>query len=397
MGQPFDIKDTPKRLLSIDAFRALNMLLMIFVNDLSGVSGMPDWIDHAKEFEDHLGFADTIFPAFLFIVGLSIPLAIGRKIQRGASFQSLAVPILSRSFALIVMGFFHVNFEDYSAASVLPAPVWEILITIAFFLIWLDYSPDLSKVKRYLLIGTGWAILIVMAFLFKGEGRHGHLHGMRPSWWGILGIIGWSYLVCAGLFLIFKGKIWPMIAVLAAFLAVNILEHGFHIFLHLPEINDCSSTVLVAAGVVISLWYAKWTTNGIDKRLWLSFFIVGVLAIAAGLLIRPYSGGISKIRSTPAWVLICTGISILMFEVMIYLVDLKGKKNWFRLIWPAGTSTLTCYLIPYLMVGLFSLIDFNYPHFMNHGIGGFFRSWLVGFVVIMIGGFLEKRRLKLKI
>src|ERR1700740_2704137 len=109
------LKDVPKRLLSVDAFRALNMLCMIFINDLSGVKGIPIWMDHAKRMEDKMGFADTIFPAFLFIVGLSIPLAINRKWQKGASFNSIAFSILSRSFALIVMGFMHVNLESYSS------------------------------------------------------------------------------------------------------------------------------------------------------------------------------------------------------------------------------------------------------------------------------------------
>lgn len=370
---------------------------MIFINDLSGVRGMPGWMDHAKEMEDGMGFADTIFPAFLFIVGLSIPLALLRKIQKGDSFQSIAIPILSRSFALIVMGFFHVNMEDYSSAALLPAPVWEILITIAFFLIWLDYSPDLSKVKRYILTGTGWAILIVMAFLFKGEGRHGHIHGMRPSWWGILGIIGWAYLVCASLFLVFKGRLSVMIGMLAVFVAVNVVLHGLHIHDNLWLINDGSSVSLVAAGIVVSLWYAQMAAKGINSKTWLLLFIAGCLAIAAGLLMRPYTEGISKIRSTPSWVFICTGISILVFETMIYLVDVKQKKNWFKVIWPAGTSTLTCYLIPYLMVGFFSLINFDFPRFMNQGVGGFFRSWLIAFVTVMIGGLLEKRRLRLKI
>src|SRR6201996_6270897 len=155
------IKEAPKRLLSVDAFRALNMLCMIFINDLSGVRGIPFWMDHAKGYEDRMGFADTIFPAFLFIVGLSIPLALDRKMKKGESGTSISLSILSRSFALLVMGFFHVNLESYSQAALLPEPVWEILITIAFFLIWLDYPDSLNKTKRYILVGLGVVILIV--------------------------------------------------------------------------------------------------------------------------------------------------------------------------------------------------------------------------------------------
>src|SRR5882762_668387 len=163
----------PKRLLSIDVLRAINMFFMIFVNDLSGVSHVPKWIDHVKGYEDGMHFADTIFPLFLFIAGLSIPLAIGRRIEKGNSFASIAGYILLRSFALIVMGFFHVNMEEYSKEALLPLPVWELLLTISFFLIWMDYPETLAKTKRYALIGTGIVIIAVLAFLYKGVAEDG--------------------------------------------------------------------------------------------------------------------------------------------------------------------------------------------------------------------------------
>lgn len=387
---------SPKRLLSVDAFRALNMLCMVFINDLSGVKGMPLWMDHAKRIEDRMGFADTIFPAFLFIVGLSIPLAIGRKLQKGESFNTIALSIIMRSFALIVMGFLHVNLENYNSAAVLPEAVWEILITVGFFLIWLDYPDTLDKTKRYILSGTGWAILIVMAILFKG-GTPQDPVGLRPSWWGILGIIGWSYLVCAFVYFLAKGRFAAMVIAFLVFIGLNIIAHALHLKLKLPVIYDGSSISLVMAGIVVSLWYARIVAKGYNTKLWLSILLAGCAAIAVGLLIRPYTEGISKIRSTPAWIFICIGISILMFEVMIYLVDFKGKKNWFSLIWPAGTATLTCYLIPYLQLGIYGLIHFEYPHVLNYGIGGFLRSWAVAFIVVIIGGYLERRHLKLKI
>jgi hypothetical protein len=369
---------------------------MIFINDLAGVKGIPTWMDHAKRMEDGMGFADTIFPAFLFIVGLSIPLAIDRKWRKGESSGTIAFTIISRSFALIIMGFFHVNLESYNSAAILPEAVWEILITVAFFLIWLDYPETLNKVTRHTLIVSGWCILIVMAFLYLG-GPSRAPHGLRPSWWGILGIIGWSYLICAFVYFWGKGNFRTMILAFAAFMGFNIIDHGLHLKIVLIAFYDGSSVSLVMAGIIISLWYARLVTKGYDKRLWVSLLLAGVLTIAIGFLFRPFTEGISKIRSTPAWIFICTGISILVFELMIYLVDFKGKKNWFNVIWPAGTVTLTCYLIPYLQAGFYKLFNFNYPDFLNYGIGGFLRSWAVAFIVVMIGGYLERRRLKLKV
>ncbi len=388
---------TSKRLLSIDMFRAINMFFMIFVNDLSGVRDVPKWIDHVKGYEDGMHFADTIFPLFLFIAGMSIPLAIGRRISKGDSFSSIAVYILLRSFALIVMGFFHVNMEEYnSAAAVLPLGVWEFLLTLSFFLIWLDYPDTLSKAKKYALMGTGVVILIVLAILYKG-GSPGAPKGLEPSWWGILGIIGWAYLVCAGVYLLTKGNFTALCVALLILVAINLGVHAKLFDYHLWVIKDGASASLMMFGVVISLLYSRIIAKGSYNGVWLIFTIAGIAMIVLGFIVRPYTEGISKIHSTPSWVFICTGIGILLFELFIWLVDVKGKQNWFKIIKPAGTSTLTCYLIPYFMVAIFYIINFNYPHFLNFGTGGIIRSFAVSFIVIFITGFLEKRRLRLKI
>ena len=358
--------DKPARLYSIDVLRAVNMFFMIFVNDLSGVRNVPEWIDHVKENVDGMHFADTIFPLFLFIAGLSIPLAISKRLSKGESFSSIAIYILLRSFALIVMGFFHVNMEDYSKAALLPVAVWEFLLTLSFFLIWLDYPETLSKVKRYIFTGTGVLILILLAFLYKG-GSATAPHGLRPEWWGILGIIGWAYLVCAGLFLIFKGRFSVMLAALILFAAINITTHGHWLHLRIWVIEDGNSTTLMMFGVVFSLLYHQFSAKGMYKNIWATFTLSGLVVIALGFFVRPFTGGISKIHATPAWVLICSGIGIILFEFFIWLIDLKGKKDWFKIIKPAGTSTLTCYLIPYFMVAIFTIIHFNYPHIFNTG------------------------------
>ena len=369
---------------------------MIVVNDLSGVRNVPQWIDHVKGYEDGMHFADIIFPIFLFIAGLSIPLAIGRRLSKGDSFASITVYILSRSFALIIMGFFHVNMEEYNPDAILPAGVWELLLTISFFLIWLDYPATLSQIKKYVLIGTGVLILVMLAFLYKG-GTTSEPKGLQPSWWGILGIIGWAYLLCSGAYLIAKGNIKVLAGVLALFVAINIATHAGLIDINIWIIKDGASASLMMFGVVTTLAYLQLTSLGKYRELWQIFSLSALVLVAMGFIVRPFTQGISKIHSTPAWVFICTGIGLLVFALMIWLVDVKEKQNWFNIIKPAGTSTLTCYLIPYLMVAVFTLVNFRYPHIFNYGTGGIIRSFAIAFITIFITGLLEKKRLRLKI
>ena len=386
----------PARLLSIDVLRALTMFFMIFVNDVDGVQHIPEWIKHVPASADGMGFADTIFPIFLFIVGLSLPFAINKRISKGASFASIAYHILARSLALLVMGFLHVNLENYNSAALLPKAVWEILITIGFFLIWLDYPKDIKKTTRYILQAAGIILLLVMALLFKG-GRGGEVVGLKPYWWGILGIIGWAYLVCALLFLVSGGRLAAQIIFFAILFILNLLYCTGMLKYHLPVIGNAASPALTMAGVVISLLYSKLVETGKDKLLWRLFITIGIAMLIIGFVVRPYADGISKIRATTAWISICIGIGTLLFVLLIYLVDIKGNQHWFKTIRPAGTSTLTCYLIPYLLYSVYVLAGFSYPQFFNEGVGGILRSFAVAFFVIWIGGILEKKKLRLSI
>ena len=100
------------------------MVLMLFVNDLWRITDYPRRLGHAAAGEDFLGLADIVFPCFLFVVGMSIPYALEGRYAKGKSTTSTLSHILTRSFALIVMGVFLVNTESgMSPDALLSAPV----------------------------------------------------------------------------------------------------------------------------------------------------------------------------------------------------------------------------------------------------------------------------------
>ena len=157
------------RIASIDILRALTMYFMIFVNDLWTLKGVPEWLEHASRGEDRLGFADIIFPLFLFIVGLSIPFAFKARRKKGETDLQIFWHIVKRSFALIVMGFFMVNLEQINREMLTIAkPLYQILMATAFVLIWNMY-PDGKAFKRipdWVMNILGVLILIFLAAIY---------------------------------------------------------------------------------------------------------------------------------------------------------------------------------------------------------------------------------------
>ncbi|HZE82870.1 MAG TPA: DUF5009 domain-containing protein [Puia sp.] len=399
----------PRRLASVDAFRAITMFLMIFVNDLWSLKNIPAWLEHAARTEDRLGLADTVFPAFLFIVGLSIPFAIRARESKGASRNSTLMHILTRSFALLVIGIFHVNLESYNRAeALLPKPFWQIAITIGFFLVWLDYSPRMAEKKKWLLRGSGILLLAVMAALYKG-GKPGDTTWMLPRWYGILGLIGWSYLLCACISLFAKDRLAILGAALVFFLGFNIAETaGWLDFLdpvrrYIWIVGSGSLPALVMAGVLTSVLYTRLVEKGKGWRIMPVLGIFAVSMLAAGFALRPL-GGISKINATPSWVLICMAISLACFLLLIYVMDIKGRQNWIKWLRPAGTSTLTCYLLPYIHYAFINIVSptptsttGRLPLELRSGGIGILKSLLYALIVILITGVMEKRRLRLSI
>lgn len=181
---------------AIDMLRALTMFTMIFVNDFWKVHDVPHWLEHAVYGEDFMGLADIVFPCFLFAVGMSIPYAIERRYAKGFSAESTLGHILSRTFALLVMGAFITNSEfRLSPEAPYPIGVYWFLMAIGFIGVWNQYPKPASGTQKNLFRAfkiIGVLVLLYLAFTFRNPQG-----GVFGAYWGILGSIGWTYLVVA--------------------------------------------------------------------------------------------------------------------------------------------------------------------------------------------------------
>lgn len=389
------------RIASIDIFRALTMVLMIFVNDLWSLKDIPEWLGHMPAKHDGMGLADVVFPMFLFIVGLSIPHAIKAREKKGESNTLIASHILLRTLALVVMGVFIVNFENING-KLMPVSrqVWEILMIAGFFLIWNIYPKNdfFRKIKPYWFQLAGIALLVVLAAIYKGGTAENPLW-MKRHWWGILGLIGWAYLISATIYFLSRGKLWWIVAGWVILMLMNLHEanpliEGFPKF---RIIVGASNHALVMSGVLATTLFAE-----IRKRNFSHLVIAGVLILAGALLIiygfsvRPF-GGISKISATPSWSSICAGISFAAFGILYMIADKFGYTAWARPVSPAGRSTLTCYLVPYVVYPLMVMAGIKLPALLTTGGIGLVKSAAFAMIVVGITALLEKANIRLKI
>jgi len=383
----------PKRFYFIDIFRAITMLLMIFVNDLWSLKGVPAWLEHARTDQDFLGFSDIVFPCFLFIVGMSIPYAIRNRLAKGESYQKILLHIGIRSLALLVMGFFTVNISDLNVeASGLSREGFQIWMVAGFFLIWNVY-PKSEDWKKYLFVGLqllGVLILIALAYFFKG-GKDG-LQNMTPQWWGILGLIGWTYLISAPIYLFARKSTALLLGIWLLFTLLNITWHAGW---HNPIPGGGAFQGFAFAGIAASLLFDRATDAAKRKQLPIWYIGAGILLVIAGFIMRNFFI-ISKNQATPTWVFLCNGIAFGFLAIIYFIVELKGKAGWFDLIKPAGTSTLTCYLIPYVYYSI-ATYAFTLPLFLKTGVVGLLKSFVYAMIIIGITALLGKMKIKLKI
>lgn len=387
-----------KRIASIDIFRALTMLMMIFVNDFSGMGGLPHWLHHAATDEDMLGFSDLVFPAFLFCVGLSIPFAVGARYQKGDNALQVLGHVCSRSLALIVMGIFSMNMRGVEGG--LSRPVFTLLVIAGYFLVWNVYPR--GRDGRHpawvrLLQGLGVALLIGLV-VYKD------VHGMpfRHGWWGILGLIGWAYLPCALAYVALRGdfrKLWffwlltELLCVLNAVPAIPKDWSSRAVILGFWP-GGWAHPLICATGMMVAMHLVR--CEGQTRKWRTSCLSLAGSMLVLGLVCHRF-WIISKNLATPSWAFFCLAIFIVLFGLLHWVADVKGRTRWARPISPAGTATLTCYMMPSIWYAVQQLAGFSWPSVLTNGIPGLLKA--LGFAFLMIGftWLFTRIHLKLKI
>jgi heparan-alpha-glucosaminide N-acetyltransferase len=378
-----DVPARPARVTSIDALRGFVMLAMIFVNDLAGGGKIvPDWMVHFSDRHKRgsgMTFVDLVFPGFLFIVGMSIPFALGPRLSRGESVWKILGHVVVRTLSLLLLGIMMVNGESLSPDVMSGRPeLWAYLMFASAIFAFCSISPHRkgtegatgdTKARVYKGITIvvrviAFASLVWLAFQYRGR-RGQHIVTLSPfsihtSWYGILGLIGWSYLVGSIVFLCFRNHRTALLGCLVLLLSLypadkKGLFDDFWLskFMGISEMLGAHPSITVGGLLLASILTATDLALLSAK---VRFTVLFAAAAAAGAILLNGLYGISKNEATPSWCLWSCAITALLWLGFYYVCDVRPVKWIARPFAIAGQNVLLAYLLSEML-----------PNFLKYG------------------------------
>lgn len=394
------------RVVSIDVFRGLTMIVMIFVNDLAEIKGLPWWTYHAPGQIDAMTYVDMVFPAFLFILGMAIPLAVERRLSKDPSHTRLWIHILLRSLSLLILGLILTNASAGDPSRLhMPSSLWAILALTGAILFWMVYpQAETNKTLVKTLRFTGLGLMILMFAIFRRTLKDGSVGWIRTAYPEILGLLAFAYLTTCILYIPTRRWRWSpflWLVPLTAFCALcsaHWTDFPHRLGLYLWPFGNGSDTLIAMAGVATATIFV-----GQQSRHWPTFrskigtaLVFAAIAFTAARLLTPL--GISKIRATPTWCLYSIGSSILIFLLLYWICDIRRHTLWAAFTRPAGANTLLTYLLPDLWY--FAIRTLHIDWFRDHlawGIPGALRAAAFTAFILVIAAGLTRLKLRLQL
>lgn len=303
-----------ERILSLDVFRGLVIVLMILVNAQTS-SGYPLLL-HAEW--NGFTLADFVFPSFLFIVGLTSVVALSRQ-RVTTNKTTLYQDIFKRSVILFLLGLFLNIFPVGVQFSTLR--VYGILQRIALCYL----------VCAFIYLNTSFKtqILIFLGLLF--------------GYWLLMTQIavpdyGLNQLTAEGSWVAYFDQ-W-------LFSSAHLHDKTYD-----PEgfLSTFPSIATTLFGVLIGqlLFSTQWTK---EKKL-LCMVALSLIALSTGWL-WSFSFPLNKNLWTSSFVLWCAGWSLLLFCICFLLIDIWGYQKWSIPFKIFGMNALFAFIFHVILIKL---------------------------------------------
>ncbi len=342
--------EKPARLVSLDALRGFDMFWIIGgevvftalakASNNSFLNAIAIQMDHVEW--EGFRFYDLIMPLFLFMVGMSIPFSLSKRISSGESHKSIYLHTLKRAVILFLLGMVcqcNLLALDMSKLFVIHDTLQSIAIGYLFSVI--IYTK--LNLKFQLILTSGllllyWAILQFVAVPGYEAGlmipeiniaKHvehlvfGQFDDAPSAYTWFLGSLGFVATVMTGVF---------------------------------------ASTIIRSENVKF-----KWITSS-NKLMHKTYALVaaGLALVVAGQLANIWFPIIKHIWN-PSFVLFSSGLSFLLMALFYYIIDVKGYQRWAFWLKVIGMNSIAIYMAVHLIDfgDIAQNLVFGFEQFLN--------------------------------
>src|SRR2546426_2853811 len=311
----------PNRLIFLDVFRGLTVAGMVLVNNPGSWAHIYWPLEHAEW--NGWTPTDLIFPFFLFIVGVAIPLALGQRIERGDSRRALFLKVLYRSAIIFLLGEFLAGFPYFHLSTIRIPGVLQRIAVCYFFasLIFLTTRPRTLAIIAIALLVIYWLLMTHVA-------APGYEVGDLSKEGSIAAYIDRR---------VFGPHIW---------------KQGI---VYDPEgiLSTMGALVTTLFGILTGNRLRCQTRTPIEKVA--DLFIAGVCCVIIGWAWNAWFP-INKSLWTSSYVFFTGGLALQFLALCYWLIDIKGYKAWTKPFVIFGVNAIVLFVGTGIMARLLGLI-----------------------------------------
>ena len=305
-----------ERLRSLDAFRGLTVAAMVLVNNPGSWRAIYAPLRHA----DWHGWTptDVIFPAFVFILGVAIPLAFGRRVARGESRARIAGHVVRRAALIFALGLLLHAVPLFDLANLrIPGVLQRLAVCyLAAGLLFLVAGARVHIAATMALLLGYWALMTLVPVPGFGAGELGKEGNLA------------AYLDR----LVLGPHIWQ---------AARVYD---------PE--GLLSTLPAIATALIGVLSGSWLLSAPTPRAAaLGWLVAGIAGIALGEawgVVFP----INKSLWTSSYVLLTAGLSLVLLALCHWLIECRGYRRWAAPFVLLGVNALAVFFLSSLLARL---------------------------------------------
>lgn len=332
-----------KRILALDILRGFTIAGMILVNNPGSWGYIYAPLRHAEW--NGLTPTDLVFPFFMFIMGISTYISL-KKYNFEFS-QAAALKILKRTIVIFLIGMAIGWFSRFCRYWV-SAPEELSFFENLWASVWTFDRMRILGVMQRLALCYGATSIIALTM------KHKHIPYLIVSL-----LVGYFILLMCG-----NGFAYNETNIL------SVVDRAILTPTHMYKDNGIDpegllSTIPSIAHVLLGFYVGKLMLDGNKSEDRTSFlnsqiitlFLVGTILTFSGFLLS-YGCPINKKIWSPTFVLTTCGLASSFLALLIWIIDVKGKKKWSMFFEAFGVNPLFMYVLGGVLSILFGTIRF---------------------------------------